>query len=358
MSSLYSVLPPLETKKNSIQDVYTITGCVLGVGINGKVVECIEKKTGKKFALKVLQDNQKSRRELNLHWKAGACPYIVKIKEVYENRFMKRDSLLAVMECMTGGELFEAIQNRSETQKTFTEREAAEIIRTVTLALAHLHSMNFAHRDLKPENLLFTNNMPNAVLKLTDFGFAKETNPDRLTLQTPCYTPYYVAPEVLGPQMYDKSCDMWSLGVIMYILLCGFPPFYSNHGAPISPGMKKRIRQGQYSFPDPEWSNVSGQAKDLIKGLLKTDPRERYTVDMVLDNPWIKAYTEVPSTPLHTTSVLKDETDNWPDLQAEFNLTLQTMRVDFEKPVILKTVDKAKNSLLGRRKKSKEGSKS
>ena len=79
------------------------------------------------------------------------------------------------------------------------------------------------------------------VLKLTDFGFAKETL-TRDTLQTPCYTPYYVAPEVLGPEKYDKSCDIWSLGVIMYILLCGFPPFYSNHGLPISPGMKKRIR--------------------------------------------------------------------------------------------------------------------
>ncbi|XP_028401585.1 MAP kinase-activated protein kinase 2-like [Dendronephthya gigantea] len=357
MNALFGTSTPFETKKSPITDVYTITTTVLGVGINGKVVECVEKKTGFKYALKVLQDNAKSRRELGLHWKAGACPFIVKIKEVYENKFMRRDSLLAVMECMTGGELFEAIQRRSETHQPFTEREAAEIIRTVTLALAHLHSMDIAHRDLKPENLLFTNKQPNAVLKLTDFGFAKETTPDKLTLQTPCYTPYYVAPEVLGPQMYDKSCDMWSLGVIMYILLCGFPPFYSNHGAAISPGMKKRIRQGQYSFPDPEWSNVSTQAKELIRGLLKTNPHERYTVEKVINNPWIKAYTEVPSTPLHTASVLKDETDNWEDMQAEFDLTLQSMRVDFEKPIILKTVDKAKNSLLGRRKKSKESSK-
>ena len=94
-----------------------------------------------------------------------------------------------------------------------------------------------------------------SLLKLTDFGFAKETV--SVSLQTPCYTPYYVAPEVLGPEKYDKSCDMWSLGVITYILLCGYPPFYSNHGAAISPGMKRRIRQGQYSFPDSEWKNVS-----------------------------------------------------------------------------------------------------
>merc|ERR1719361_3372623 len=111
--------------------------------------------------------------------------------------------------------------------------------------------MGVAHRDLKPENLLYSTREPSGILKLTDFGFVKETlSAD--TLQTPCYTPYYVAPEVLGPERYDKSCDIWSLGVIMYILLCGFPPFYSNQGLAISPGMKKRIRSGQYEFPKPQ----------------------------------------------------------------------------------------------------------
>merc|ERR1712018_676043 len=181
------------------------------------------------------------------------------------------------------GELFARIQEK----QSFNEREAAELMKDICIAVKFLHDMNVAHRDLKPENLLYSSKDSNlGVLKLTDFGFAKETHV-RDTLQTPCYTPYYVAPEVLGPEKYDKSCDIWSLGVIMYILLCGFPPFYSNHGLAISPGMKKRIRSGQYEFPKPEWENVSKDAKDLIRGMLKTDPHQRLTIDDVIRNKWI-----------------------------------------------------------------------
>lgn len=119
---------------------------------------------------------------------------------------------------MEGGELFQRIQDRNDTAP-FTEREAAQIMNEICAAVKYLHDQNIAHRDLKPENLLYTSTVPQARLKLTDFGFAKETSAkDQMSLQTPCYTPYYVAPEVLGPEKYDKSCDIWSLGVIMYIL--------------------------------------------------------------------------------------------------------------------------------------------
>lgn len=185
---------------------------------------------------------------------------------------------------MEGGELFQRIQDRQDG--AFVEREAAQIMHEICLAVKYLHDLNIAHRDLKPENLLYTTPSQTAILKLTDFGFAKETF-IKDTLQTPCYTPYYVAPEVLGPEKYDKSCDIWSLGVIMYILLCGFPPFYSNHGLAISPGMKKRIRTGQYDFPNPEWQNVSQSAKDLIKGMLIVDPTGRLTIEQVMKNLWI-----------------------------------------------------------------------
>ncbi|EDO40421.1 predicted protein [Nematostella vectensis] len=347
MKPLFKIPPALQPKKTLITNDYNITQKVLGVGINGKVLECFDKKTNDKHALKVLHDNLKARREVELHWKSSLCPYIVGIKDVYENKYAKNDCLLVVMECMSGGELFERIQRRGDNP--FTEREAASVVRQVTTALAHLHSLNIAHRDLKPENLLYANHSENAALKLTDFGFAKETDA-ALTLQTPCYTPYYVAPEVLGPERYDKSCDMWSLGVIMYILLCGFPPFYSNHGAAISPGMKKRIRQGQYDFPNPEWSYVSQQAKDLIRGLLRTDPTKRFTVEEVMNNPWIKAYTEVPSTPLHTAAVLKEEEENWQDVQDEMTNALATMRVEYDKVTKLKDVSQSSNPLLNRRK--------
>ena len=162
----------------------------------------------------------------------------------------------------------------------------------ICIALKYLHERNIAHRDLKPENLLYTTPLCDAIIKLTDFGFAKETYV-KDNLQTPCYTPYYAAPEVLGPEKYDRSCDIWSLGVIMYILLCGFPPFYSNHGLAISPGMKSRIRTGQYDFPAPEWVNVTTEAKELIKGMLSVDPNKRLTIEEVIKNNWISQYTNV-----------------------------------------------------------------
>ena len=150
------------------------------------------------------------------------------------------------MECMRGGELFQRIQEKQD----FTEREAAELMKDICVAVKYLHDMGVAHRqdqlkdysalwqipcdletslvisrDLKPENLLYTTRDHLGVLKLSDFGFAVEVSSGE-TLVEPCYTPLYAAPEVLGPERYDKQCDIWSLGVIMYILLCGFPPFY------------------------------------------------------------------------------------------------------------------------------------
>ncbi|KAI8433387.1 hypothetical protein MSG28_015427 [Choristoneura fumiferana] len=290
-----------------------------------QVVECREKRTGMKRALKVLHDNVKARREVELHWRASGCVHIVEIIDVYDNTYSGKRCLLVVMECMDGGELFQRIQDNRDG--AFTERQAAEIMHSICVAVRHLHDSNIAHRDIKPENLLYTDTAPRGLLKLTDFGFAKETLSAQDTLQTPCYTPYYVAPEVLGPEKYDKSCDIWSLGVVMYILLCGFPPFYSNHGLAISPGMKKyrpplitlqlqdigvphlfngwplwpkssvmetadrqaqrrtstneRIRLGQYDFPEPEWSNVSSEAKNLIKGMLCVDSGQRLSIHQV-----------------------------------------------------------------------------
>jgi mitogen-activated protein kinase-activated protein kinase 2 len=182
---------------------------------------------------------------------------------------------------MEGGELFGKI---SERTTPFTEQEVAKIMHQICSAIQHLHSMSIAHRDLKPENLLLTNNGDDLEIKLTDFGFAKEVN---LGLKTPCYTPYYVAPEVLGSEKYDVSCDIWSLGVVMYILCCGYPPFYSTHGQPISPGMKKRIKAGEYAFPEAEWSRVSKDAKDLIQGMLETMPEKRLTITKIMKSNWI-----------------------------------------------------------------------
>ncbi|KAB0362490.1 hypothetical protein FD754_006646 [Muntiacus muntjak] len=294
-----------EPKKYAVTDDYQLSKQVLGLGVNGKVLECFHRRTGQKCALKV------------------------------------------------SGELFSRIQERGD--QAFTEREAAEIMRDIGTAIQFLHSRNIAHRDVKPENLLYTSKDKDGVLKLTDFGFAKETTQN--ALQTPCYTPYYVAPEVLGPEKYDKSCDMWSLGVIMYILLCGFPPFYSNTGQAISPGMKRRIRLGQYGFPSPEWSEVSEDAKQLIRLLLKTDPTERLTITQFMNHPWINQSMVVPQTPLHTARVLQEDRDHWDEVKEEMTSALATMRVDYDQ-VKIKDLKTSNNRLLNKRRKKQAGSSS
>merc|ERR1712130_705037 len=315
MSLIGTPKSPVKYKTNNITEDYKIsTSNVLGLGINGKVVQCTEIKTQEKCALKILDDNVKSRREIDLHWRASGCKHIVNIKDVYENTQKNKKCLLVVMECMEGGELF----NRIQEKKSFTEKDSS------------------------------------GILKLTDFGFAKETLL-KATLQTPCYTPYYVAPEVLGPEKYDKSCDIWSLGVIMYILICGYPPFYSHHGKPISPGMKRRIRSGQYEFPKPEWTKVSEECKNLIKICLKTDPDERPNIDRVIESPWISQYEVVPPTPLVTSDILREDTENWQEVQQGMSLALQEMRVE-DQGMVLKDPKASKSSLLKKRKNLKQAS--
>jgi len=312
------------------------------------VVQCEHLKTKEKCALKVLKDSHKARREIDLHWKASGCKHIVNIKDVYENTYNGQKCLLVVMEIMEGGELFSRIQEK----KSFTEKEAAEIVKDICLAVKFLHDCNVAHRDLKPENLLYSRADSSGVLKLTDFGFAKETI-IKDELQTPCYTPYYAAPEVLGPEKYDKSCDIWSLGVIMYILICGYPPFYSHHGQPISPGMKRRIRGGQYEFPRPEWTDVSNDCKNLIRECLKTNPDERPTIDQVIENKWISQHEVVPDTPLVTSKVLSEETDHWLEVKQGLALALQEMRVNQE-TVTLKNPKNSVSALVRKRMAAKE----
>lgn len=335
-------------KVNSIEEDYIITDIALGVGVHGKVRKCLHRATGKPFALKVLDDKPRSRKEIDLHWRCCGHPNIVEIIDVYENYVNNSKKLFLVMEVMQGGELFERIQKKSH----FTEHEASLLMRKITSAVRHIHSLNLAHRDLKPENLLFKDTTENSEIKLTDFGFAKESDGD--ALKTPCYTPYYVAPEILRAEAkssatYDKSCDMWSLGVILYILLAGYPPFYSEGGLNISPGMKKRIRAGQYDFPDEEWGHISPSVIQLIKRLLHVDPAKRISIEEMWRHPWIAGTQEVPHTPLSTPKILQFDHANWSDTKEEMIQALATMRV--EHGIQLKALPTAASALLARRQK-------
>ncbi|XP_034393984.1 MAP kinase-activated protein kinase 2-like [Cyclopterus lumpus] len=345
---------PLQIRRNVITDDYDVTSQVLGKGINGRVLEAFHRESGAKYALKMLQDCPEARREVELHWRVSPCHHVVPIIDVYENLHQGRKCLLVIMECMDGGELFSHIQDRGKGNLAFTEREASGIMKSIGEAVRFLHSINIAHRDVKPENLLYTSKRPDALLKLTDFGFAKEITTVN-SLATPCFTPYYVAPEVLGPEKYDRSCDMWSLGVIMYILLCGYPPFFSHHGLAISPGMKRRIRNGQYDFPKPEWCDVSEEAKQLIRHLLKTEPTQRMSIGEFMNHPWITRSVEVPRTPLHTSRVLREEQEVWEKVKEEMTNALQTMRVDCDQ-IKIKTIDDSTNPLLLKRRKKSQNS--
>ncbi|KAG8597806.1 hypothetical protein GDO81_002393 [Engystomops pustulosus] len=192
----------------------------------------------------------------------------------------------------------------------------------IALALQHCHLLNIAHRDLKPENLLFKDNSLEAPVKLCDFGFAKIDQGD---LMTPQFTPYYVAPQVLEaqrrhqkeksgiiptsptPYTYNKSCDLWSLGVIIYVMLCGYPPFYSKHHSRTIPkDMRKKIMTGSFEFPEEEWSQISEMAKDIVRKLLKVKPEERLTIEGVLDHPWLNS-TEALDNILPSAQMMMDK---------------------------------------------------
>jgi calcium/calmodulin-dependent protein kinase I len=189
-----------------------------------------------------------------------------------------------VMDYASGGELFHKIVER----EVYTEQQARECIREMTKAVDFCHQRGVVHRDLKPENVLLAA-ANDETIKIADFGFAKElgTTPDGL-LHTACGTPGYVAPEILRQRPYGAEVDIWSLGVIVYILLCGYPPFHSEQG---QHDLFRKIKAAEYEFESPDWDDISDDAKDLIRHILVPDPRRRFTAAQILAHPWMQKDT-------------------------------------------------------------------
>lgn len=254
----------------------------LGSGNFAVVKLGVHKKTGEKVAIKVIEksqcedaDNESIQTEVTV-MKSIQHPNIVCLKEIYESK----DKLYLVMELVTGGELFDRIVAKGH----FSEKEASDLVKTILLSLQYLHGKGIVHRDLKPENLLYATDADDSEIKLADFGLAKMGTADKAAvMNTTCGTPGYVAPEVLQSHGYDKGVDVWSLGVILYILLCGFPPFYNENQA----ALFEQIKRGSYDFPDPYWSNVSDAAKELVRKMMTVDPKKRFTIEQCLEHPWI-----------------------------------------------------------------------
>ncbi|MBZ3888914.1 Serine/threonine-protein kinase DCLK3 [Sciurus carolinensis] len=256
-------------------------GRVIGDGNFAVVKECRHRETRQAYAMKIIDKSKlKGKEDIVdseiLIIQSLSHPNIVKLYEVYETE----TEIYLIMEYVQGGDLFDAI---IESVK-FPEPEAALMIMDLCKALVHLHDKNIVHRDLKPENLLVQRNEDKSTtLKLADFGLAKHVVRPIFTV---CGTPTYVAPEILSEKGYGLEVDMWAAGVILYILLCGFPPFRSPDRD--QDELFNIIQLGHFEFLAPYWDNISDAAKDLVSRLLVVDPKKRYTAHQVLQHPWIE----------------------------------------------------------------------
>ncbi|KAL4505982.1 hypothetical protein ABPG72_013743 [Tetrahymena utriculariae] len=278
----------MEDESPAIEDVYTFDK-VLGEGSFGIVKRAIKKDTGEAFAVKMIKKENLESDDMNALQQEVEIlteidhPNVVKLYEIYEDDAY----FYMVLELMTGGELFQRIVEADH----FSERQAAETIKPVVDALHYCHALNIAHRDLKPENLLYATKEPGAVIKISDFGLARFVGENTMT--TMCGTPGYVAPDIILGQGYDKTIDYWSVGVILYIMLCGFPPFYSENNDELF----ELIVQGKFEFPSPAWDSISNEAKDLIKGLLTVDPKKRFNYEKISAHPWLNGKSSDTSIP-------------------------------------------------------------
>jgi len=263
----------------------------LGNGNFSIVRLAVRKEDGKEFAVKVIEKKRVGQKKDMLETEVEILkqvnhPHVVKMEAMFETP----THLYLVMELVPGGELFDLLVDRG----SFSEKEAQNLVRQVVDGVAYLHSIGIAHRDLKPENLLCAGCSADSEIKITDFGLSKVMDPAaHMKMTTACGTPGYVAPEVLRLQGYGKEVDMWSVGVITYILLCGFPPFYDENNARLF----EKIMSGNYTFPAPYWSNVSQSAKDFIQKLLCVDPARRLTAEQALAHEWL-AHDVASATPV------------------------------------------------------------
>uniref|UniRef100_A0A8I5YSP2 non-specific serine/threonine protein kinase n=1 Tax=Pongo abelii TaxID=9601 RepID=A0A8I5YSP2_PONAB len=305
------------------EDVYQLQEDVLGEGAHARVQTCINLITSQEYAVKIIEKQPghiRSRvfREVEMLYQCQGHRNVLELIEFFE----EEDRFYLVFEKMRGGSILSHIHKR----RHFNELEASVVVQDVASALDFLHNKGIAHRDLKPENILCEH--PNQVspVKICDFdlGSGIKLNGDcspisTPELLTPCGSAEYMAPEVVEAfseeaSIYDKRCDLWSLGVILYILLSGYPPFVGRCGSdcgwdrgeacPACQNMLfESIQEGKYEFPDKDWAHISCAAKDLISKLLVRDAKQRLSAAQVLQHPWVQGCA--PENTLPTPMVLQ-----------------------------------------------------
>ncbi|KAL5205184.1 hypothetical protein ABZP36_033393 [Zizania latifolia] len=281
----------LRRKTENLKDKYSL-GRKLGQGQFGTTYLCVDKATGKEYACKSIakrklvtdEDVEDVRREIQIMHHLAGHPNIISIKGAYEDAV----AVHVVMELCAGGELFDRIVRKGH----YTERQAAELARVIVSVVESCHSLGVMHRDLKPENFLFVGNEEDAPLKTIDFGLSMFFRPGEVFTDV-VGSPYYVAPEVLR-KSYGQEADVWSAGVIIYILLCGVPPFWAE----TEQGIFEQVLQGSLDFESDPWPIVSEGAKDLLRQVLVRDPKKRLTAHQVLCHPWLQMSGSAPDKPL------------------------------------------------------------
>lgn len=274
---------PLRFEESPFLQVYELDPReeALGDGSYSVCHKCRHKKTLEEYAVKIVSRRVDCTAEVNLLRTCQGHPNIVKLIEVHEDK----THMYLVMELLSGGELL-------RRPRPFSEQQASKIMRQLASAVLFMHSKGVVHRDLKPENIVFANQSEDSPVKIVDFGFARIKRGCE-PLHTPCFTLPYAAPEVIAEQGYDQSCDLWSLGAILYSILSGHPPFRTD-----SPDLATRIRAGEIDFDSESWSHVSDLTKQVIKGLLTVDPSKRLTASDLVNHPWLNESSsfEVDST--------------------------------------------------------------
>ncbi|XP_059422535.1 calcium/calmodulin-dependent protein kinase type II subunit gamma-like isoform X17 [Carassius carassius] len=261
----------------------------LGKGAFSIVRRCVKKSTGQEYAAKIINTKKLSARDhQKLDREARICrllkhPNIVRLHDsISEEGFH-----YLVFDLVTGGELFEDIVAR----EYYSEADASHCINQILESVSHIHQHDIVHRDLKPENLLLASKMKGAAVKLADFGLAIEVQGDQQAWFGFAGTPGYLSPEVLRKDPYGKPVDIWACGVILYILLVGYPPFWDED----QHKLYQQIKAGAYDFPSPEWDTVTPEAKNLINQMLTINPAKRITADQALKHPWVCQRSTVAS---------------------------------------------------------------
>ncbi|XP_067672571.1 calcium/calmodulin-dependent protein kinase type II delta chain-like isoform X7 [Haliotis asinina] len=268
------------TSTAKFSDIYELKE-ELGKGAFSIVRRCVQKATGLEFAAKIINTKKLSARDhQKLEREARICrllkhPNIVRLHDSIQDEGFH----YLVFDLVTGGELFEDIVAR----EFYSEADASHCIQQILEGVNHCHQNHVIHRDLKPENLLLASKAKGAAVKLADFGLAIEVQGDQQAWFGFAGTPGYLSPEVLRKDPYGKPVDIWACGVILYILLVGYPPFWDED----QHRLYAQIKAGAYDYPSPEWDTVTPEAKNLINSMLTVNPAKRITASEALKHPWI-----------------------------------------------------------------------